>query len=157
MMVKTHIDKKAPILKWMLTPVSVVQDYFSIHQNWSMFAPNPGRRMLRVDALIEYRDGSSMLFPFPTPNDLTERYLYGERLRKFQNAGLGNKKNAHLWPDAARWILRTAGTKSYTKIPKRVTLFKAVKVIPPLSRRFFKHLSSIDVKESRKQFFTLEL
>ena len=157
MMVSAYLDKRAPILNWALTPVHLVQDYFSIHQRWSMFSPNPGKRIVRVEALIEYTDQTQKRFKFPSPTDLADKLMYGERFRKYQTQALAQKKNSHLWPDAARWVLRKAGEKSYSKIPARVILTKSVRVIPSPKAKFFIHLDRSDVIERTHSFYTLEL
>lgn len=107
-----------------------------------MFAPNPGKRMTKVEAKIEYTDGTSRLFEFPYGGIMNKKGLNNDRFRKYQTVALSKKKYSAVWPDAARWALRKSGEKHHRKIPRSVTLVRKVKVIPPIKERFFLSLIS---------------
>jgi hypothetical protein len=90
-----------------------VRPYFlwtGLFQSWDMFSPNPKSVNNYLEALIIYKDGSTVNYGFPRMQllDFAERY-YKERYRKYEEA-LASDDHAALWPDAARYIARLHST-----------------------------------------------
>ncbi len=88
----------------------VVRPYMlwaGLFQAWDMFAPEPSKLNLYVEARITFRDGQTRVWKFPRMQELgfVERYIK-ERYRKFATERLRVDENAALWPDAARYIAR---------------------------------------------------
>src|SRR5687768_9930957 len=66
-------------------PVDFYLSSFSLYQDWMMFAPNPSRNEYYFTAEVEFDNGTKDTFSFPKPWELTigQKYLDGERIRKF--------------------------------------------------------------------------
>jgi hypothetical protein len=94
-------------IKLMLSPVATAT---GLRQDWNMFAPNPRRENIDLNAEITYRNGEQYIWSFPQMQELgyAERYAK-ERYRKFANDNLWLTRNSAIWPDAARFIARLNG------------------------------------------------
>jgi len=94
---------------------AVVRPYFrwsGLFQSWDMFAPIPKVANTRVEAIVEYKDGSTELWTFPRMEQLGFREkLFKERYRKFAE-NLQREENDPLLPDVARHIARIESTPS---------------------------------------------
>jgi hypothetical protein len=93
----------------MLACRDFLRPYFlwtGLFQSWDMFSPNPKSVNNYLEALIIYKDGSTVNYSFPRMQllDFAERY-YKERYRKYEEV-LASDEHAALWPDAARHIAR---------------------------------------------------
>src|SRR3990167_5171909 len=82
MMVRAQLPMNSKILTWIYTPVTFVQSFFSMYQGWEMFAPNPSKLNIYMDAEIEFDDGTKMLWTFPraTFEGAMEKHLWGEKM-----------------------------------------------------------------------------
>ncbi len=96
----------------------------SLFQSWDMFAPDPLRLNLRVDAEITFRDGQTRSWAFPQMNELgfVDRY-FKERYRKYSTEYLRADGYEGLRPDAARYLARLHNDPSNP--PVKVTLFRS--------------------------------
>jgi hypothetical protein len=102
-----------------------------LFQNWDMFAPDPLRLNLRVDAEITFRDGQTRTWEFPRMDALgfVDRY-FKERYRKYATEYLrADNGNEALRPDAARYIARLNNQPSNP--PVTVTLYRSWSQIQP--------------------------
>ncbi len=97
---------------------------FSLFQNWAMFAPDPPKENINVDAEITFRDGETRTWTFPRMQELgwVDRY-YRERYRKYAIDHLRVDSDFALRPDAARYIARLNNPPGNP--PVRVTLFRS--------------------------------
>lgn len=152
MMVRAQIDSDAPLISFLYKPVTFVQNYLSMWRGWNMFAPNPLRSNAYIDAVVIFEDDSKVTWSFPRPSesDPVPRYLYGERYRKYAVDGLRLDRNSHLWPDAARFVLKKIRNKNFKKIPKKVLLRRNWKTIMDWNEKFIPHRE--ESKKSYKQY-----
>jgi hypothetical protein len=88
---------------------NAVRPYFlwsGLFQSWDTFAPMPKATNSYLEAIILYKDGSTLIWSFPRMEllSLTDRYVQ-ERHRKFVESVLDDKNSA-IWPDVARYVAR---------------------------------------------------
>jgi hypothetical protein len=124
-------------------PVDTYLSFFSIYQDWLMFAKNPSRTNSYLTADIEFIDGSVETYKFPNSKDLNhfEKYKFGERYRKIISEGIVSTNKKFLWKDAARFSIRKMKETQFTRIPKRVFLKKHTFEIPGWKEQFLPHNS----------------
>jgi hypothetical protein len=96
----------------------------SLFQSWDMFAPDPLRLNLRVDAEITFRDGETRTWYFPRMDELgfVDRY-FKERYRKYATEYLRADGYEALRPDAARYVARLHNQPENP--PVTVTLYRS--------------------------------
>lgn len=102
-----------------------------LFQNWDMFAPDPLKLNIRVDAEITYANGETRTWKFPRMDELgyVERY-FRERYRKYSTEYLRVDTYAGLRPDAARYIARLNNQPSNP--PVTVSLFRSWSEMKPM-------------------------
>lgn len=90
-------------------PVSAYMYATGLWQYWDMFAPNPQRRDVSLEAVAIYSSGSEKTYRFPRQRDFPvfERY-FRERTRKYIERGAG-RRYQYLWPHMARYAARRLG------------------------------------------------
>lgn len=123
-----------------------------------MFAPNPSRMNVFVSAVVEFEDGTRATYSFPRPGELTllQKYVYGEKLRKFVTEGLRKDENAWMWPDASKFVLRQMRDKHFDKIPRKVHLYRHWHETADLKESFQPHLQKINNYHAYR-FYTHEV
>jgi hypothetical protein len=123
-----------------------------------MFAPDPGKINTHITAEVEFYDGSKDTYKFPRGRDLTigQKYLYGEKYRKFLTEAFDHHDKSFLWEDVAKFALRKMKNQSFAKIPKSVHLSSHWEKVPDLGKSFRKHLAHQDVFTTNK-FYTYEV
>ncbi|MFZ0738055.1 MAG: hypothetical protein WCA98_05265 [Candidatus Acidiferrales bacterium] len=102
---------------------NAVRPYFlwsGLFQSWDMFSPSPKTTNSFMEAIVLYKDGSTLIWSFPRMEllSLTDRYPK-ERYRKFVE-DLLNDKNSALWPDVARYVARLPNIRAQQ--PQKVML-----------------------------------
>lgn len=135
-------------------PVDHYLSFFSLYQDWMMFAPNPGKLNVALKAEIEFTDGSKEAFLFPDSSklSLTEKYRFGEKYRKIISESLSRQNHAYLWSDSAKFALRKVRLQHLTKIPYKVDLIRLCDEIPNLSSEFRPHQHSPDKFQETKMY-----
>ncbi|HXH60887.1 MAG TPA: hypothetical protein VNI20_05965 [Fimbriimonadaceae bacterium] len=90
-------------------------------QYWDMFSPNPATRDSWLDAIVEYKDGTKMVYKYPRMYDMSifEKY-FKERYRKFAENAIPDK-DSYKWPAIARRVAYLSD-KDDTNPPVKVTL-----------------------------------
>lgn len=139
-------------------PVDAYLSFFSLYQDWMMFAPNPGKANILLTARVEFEDGSKENYQFPNPQnmDVFQKYSSGEKFRKIISEGIRKDSNLFMWKDTAKFVLRKIKTKHFNKVPMRVDLIRHWDDIPLISKDFREHrLVSNDYK--RHIFYTYEV
>ena len=103
-----------------LPVVQPLLDTTGLSQNWNLFAPNPRRSTLRLEARIDYADGTSSVWRTPISDSFVGTYR-AFRWRKWASYVVSDSRRA-LWPHAANWLadIHTRGGK----VPVRVTLYR---------------------------------
>ena len=159
MMIRAQLHQNSPVINYIYKPITFIQNYFSLWRGWSMFAPNPLRINGFVDAKIIYQDGSQKTWTFPGPQKgtLLQRYMYGERYRKYIMDGLRLDKNSHLWPDAAKFVIRKTSKENLNKIPSKIILRRRWQDIPNWNIFFIPHKSKLSNDYNTFEFYTHEV
>jgi hypothetical protein len=103
--------------------LKVLQPYVfatGLDQNWSVFAPDPRRQVLDLNARIEYADGSAEIWKLPSGGALIGTY-WDYRWRKWLEY-VSSDAHQDLWKPAAIWIARYEADRS--RRPVQVTLIR---------------------------------
>ena len=103
-----------------LPAVKPVLDATGLNQNWNLFAPNPRRSTLRLEARIDYADGTSSVWRTPISDPFVGTYR-AFRWRKWASYVLSSSRR-QLWPAAAAWLAKIHTRAG--KVPVKVTLFR---------------------------------
>jgi hypothetical protein len=158
MMIRAQIDDSKPMARFFYTPVTHFQNYFSLWRGWKMFAPNPLRTNSWVEArIITDKDDLKYSFPGPQKGSLFQRYLIGERFRKYIVEGVRLDKNSHLWPDAAKYVYRKFNAKYPEKNVKEIKLIRKWREIPKWHHMFIDHRTESNIKFNYYTFYTYKV
>lgn len=160
MMLRAQLHESSPVINFVYKPVTYVQNYFSMWRGWSMFAPNPLRINAYIDAKVVFEDGSTLIWDFPRPKDdnLVDRYLFGERYRKYMTDGLRLENKRFLWEDAAKFILRKIAPTQLRKTPVSVTLRRRWEDLPHWNAKFIPHRTPVDHSKFKSfEFYTYKV
>ena len=100
----------------------------ALSQTWNLFAPNPRRSTLRLEARMTYADGTQLVWRQPEGDPFISEYR-GYRWRKWASNMMSDRRQA-LWPDVADWLAeqhRRDGER-----PTEVVLVRQFYMAPPL-------------------------
>lgn len=145
-MVKHQLPKNSKFITTAYKPVDAYLSFFSVYQDWMMFAPNPNRHNVYLTAEVEFMDGSKTNYSFPQ----------GERFRKITVEGIRADDKSFLWRDTAKFVLRKIKNENYTKIPLKVHLYRHWEIIPDMEKEFRPHGTFAKNYESYK-FYSYEV
>jgi len=153
MMARAQFDDKAPLINFIYKPITFVQNYLSLWRGWNMFAPNPLRTNQYIDAKIVYKDGTHKIWNFPRPSsqDLFNRYMWGERFRKYTSDALRLDSKQFLWKDGAKFVLKKVLQENNSKKPIEIILRRRWLQIPNWNKSFIPHRS-----EPKQEYNTFE-
>lgn len=145
-MIRVHVPLNTKLFSTIYKPVDFYLSFFSIYQDWMMFAKNPSRLNTYLTADVEFIDGTIQTFQFPRPSSLTylEKYKYGERFRKIISESVFMPNKKFLLKDVARYSLRKLKSAYSSKIPKKVHLKKHFFITPLISDQFISHKAKKD-------------
>lgn len=111
--------------------LKVVRPYItltSLDQNWGVFAPDPRRISIDMQARIRYADGSTATLDLPRSNDVYGAY-WDYRWRKWAEWIRQDAQN-QLWKPAALWFARKAAVGG--RLPIEVVLVRRwYELLPP--------------------------
>lgn len=157
-MIRVHVPLDYKFFSNIYRPVDSYLSFFSVYQDWYMFAPNPSRTNYDLSAEVEFTDGSKVLWYFPRAFEmgLGDKYAFGERYRKFIGEGVRKNDNSFMWKDTAKFALRKVGEENFEKIPKRVHLRRYWEDVPLLSDGFRPH-GTRNAKMESFRFYTHEV
>lgn len=112
--------------------------FFSFYQDWMMFAPNPLRLNSEIYAIVEFESGDIVKYYFDSPTKLNhlQKYLGGEKMRKYFQDTVSNTGNFFTHRDMAKYVLRQLGEAHSEKIPLRVKLVQSKNFIPSPDEEF---------------------
>lgn len=119
-----------------------------LDQRWGVFAPNPRRVSLDFYAIVEYPDGSTLLWGIPKPDEPFLEPYRTYRWRKWMSWVRLDRNEDDLWEPAARWIMGDMERAGQT--PNRVTLVRKSYENPEPGS------GDATPQWSESQFFTLE-
>jgi len=159
MMARAQFDKKSPLINFVYTPITFVQNYFSMWRGWEMFAPNPLRTNQYVDAKITFKDGEKIIrdFPRPSNNSLLARYMWGERYRKYTSDALRLDSKKFLWKDAAIFVMKSIKETHPNKQPIEVKLRRRWLDIPNWNKEFILHGELPKNEYKTYEYYTLQI
>ena len=130
-------DSGIPLHTALRTRLSRYMTYPGLRQTWTMFAPNPMRWNVYVEAEITFADGSRTTWAVPRMERLGhfERHQK-ERYRKWSTERLGvDQPNPVLTRAAAQYVARQVEARPENP-PRRVELVRYFSPIPaPKTRR----------------------
>jgi hypothetical protein len=157
-MLRIHLPLDAKFIGATYRPVDAYLSFFSIYQDWMMFAKNPARLNIYLTADVEFDDGTRDTYVFPKPTELSllEKYIYGERFRKIISESIRRDDNRFMWPDTAKFALRKLRDRNFAKLPLRVHLNRHWYVTPAMEQEFLPHLQRKANYEKFK-FYTYEV
>jgi hypothetical protein len=87
-----------------LKAASPFLDLTGLHQNWNLFAPDPRRVTLQLEARITYADGKRAVWNPPVGDPFVGVYR-SFRWRKWAGYVV-SRRNASLWAPTAAWVAR---------------------------------------------------
>jgi len=97
-------------------------------QGWTMFAPNPYRRDVYVEARIHHADGSIVSWDFPRMATMPYTVRYGkERWRKYVEVA---EMQEWMWPAMAAYAVKVNQRPGQSPATG-VGLIRYVRVVPP--------------------------
>jgi hypothetical protein len=113
----------------LVSPIENYVNFWGLWHSWDMFAPAPLSLNFRIEAIIQYQDGSTRTWNFPEMAKLSlwERYQK-ERYRKWAERVRLDSSSA-IWDDTCRFVARLNDTP--TNHPTRVILIRHWEQIPP--------------------------
>lgn len=157
-MVRVHLPLDKTFFKSLYRPVDAYLSFFSIYQDWLMFAPNPTRMNASLSAVVEFDDGSSDTFMFPKSADMDifDKYTHGEKYRKIITEAIRNDTHKWMWKDTAKFALRKLKEKNFSKIPMKVELYRHWAETPQMTTKFIPHGERIP-GEKKYKFYTYEV
>lgn len=158
-MFRTHVPlDTSRFFSTLYKPVDTYLSFFSIYQDWMMFAPNPTKLNLILTAEIEFEDGTRDTYHFPDSGKMNfvGKYSGGEKYRKIVTEGIRKDSNQWMWKDVAKFALRKVGERNLDKIPLRVHLTRRWADTPSLTERFVTHAEQFTHTQSHT-FFTYEV
>ena len=124
----TSLPTHSQLAKLFVSWVGPLWSAAALNQNWRMFAPNPPRTNDYFTASVHFLDGHSETWtvPYFDPK-LFHEGLSKEHFRKWSNDGLMREKMSWIWPDAAKYIVRSYYPRS--RLIDRITFVKHVALI----------------------------
>jgi hypothetical protein len=117
-------------------------NYFvGFHQGWSMFAPYPGGVNSYVDAMVEYTDGSTGIWLYPRPNQMSaiDKSLAGEKYRKLSQEKLLPWQNIELWNDLSQYVIRDLHAKFPVKKVASIQFYRHTNLVKSPKVFFVSH------------------
>lgn len=142
-MIRIHLPLDAKYFSSIYRQVDKYLSFFSIYQDWMMFAKDPSRVSIYMTADIEFDDGTKDTYTFPNPMEmsLSQKYVSGERFRKIISEAIRRDDHRFMWEDVAKFALRKVKDKHYSKIPMKVHLVRHWYETPDVQSRFIPHKS----------------
>jgi hypothetical protein len=102
-------------------------DVTGLHQNWNLFAPDPRRITLQLEARIVYADGQTVLW-HPSVGDPVVGVYATFRWRKWASYVVSRANSSALWAPTADWVARTHLRDG--RYPARVVLVRRSYLAP---------------------------
>ncbi len=126
-----------------LSLIAGYQKTLALYQGWSMFAPNPSRENLFVDADVYFANGSKEKWAFPRANQENRGALMmRERLRKYTQDNLEMKDQEALWLDLSHFVARDVESFEAQHLGRKITgiqFYRHVNYIPNVEEEFIPH------------------
>jgi hypothetical protein len=157
MIVWDSLPDKSVVAEKFLYSIRYYQMFFALDQAWSMFAPVPGGVNSYLDAELKFTDGSKETWTFPRPSqiDPTDKFLAGERYRKYSQENLVPMERSEVWFDLSHYVAREVDRielKGRHRVLEDVTIFKHSSIVQPPEKVFIPH-GQISTKYSNEAVF----
>lgn len=123
-----NLPGSSPIRTRLLKKAQPFLNATGLDQGWGVFAPDPRRAVYGLHAVVEYDDGSSATWRFPTGDDLIGGY-WDYRWRKWMENVNDDGNGATLRKPAALWAAKETAHKGAH--PIRVQLFRSIATLRP--------------------------
>ena len=111
-----------------LRPGQTYLNATGLDQIWSVFAPDPRRTSVDMEARIRYADGTRGVWHLPEGNDVTGEY-WDYRWRKWLENVILDARRHQLWRPAARFI--AGRERASGRQPVRITLVRRWRDLRP--------------------------
>lgn len=157
MMLRAQIKTSNSNFHTLYSPINYLQNYLSLYRGWKMFAPNPLRFNVFVEAKIEFHDKSSMYWKFRRPSEFSilKKLFLKDRLRKYVTDSLRLDKKRHLHRRIAIYIKSKVFKKTNKKI-KKISLYRKWQKIPDWNKSFIPHLKEPSSPYRANKFYEKE-
>jgi hypothetical protein len=101
----------------------------AVDQDWRIFAPEPRRDGVRVEALIAWSDGARTVWRMPSGEPLFGAYR-DYRWRKWAEHAASDEIGPWLWGPLARYVVRQLPSRA-PSVPTRLTIVRRTQAVPP--------------------------
>jgi hypothetical protein len=157
-MLRIYLPLETKFFRTIYKPIDSYLSFFSIYQDWMMFAPNPSRVNFKLKARVEFSDGVVDFFYFTHSGGLSlkQKYFFGEKFRKLVFDVAQKRERHFLCKDLAKFALRKMRQEHFNKIPIRVQLITIADEIPDIKDEFRLHHQSHQFKKVTP-FYTYEV
>jgi hypothetical protein len=104
-----------------------VVNALGLNQNWNVFAPDPRRQSIGLEARVTFTDGSHETWRPYVGGDLVGSYRDYRWGKWVENVRLD--RNRELWPGTAGWVARRASRRDHRV--RRVALIRRWREVQP--------------------------
>lgn len=144
MMVTAALPNRSLLGSKVLSVFSYYQSFLGLQQSWNMFAPVPSSQNSYVEASIEFTDGSRERWTLPRPSLMTagDKFLLGERYRKYSQEHLRPQKKYQVWMDLGKFTtkeVRLIESQGLKRDIKHIEFFHYSNFIPHPDTEFIPH------------------
>ncbi len=160
MVVTSGLPDRSVLGQRIVTLFSPYQQLFGLDQPWSMFAPNPSSVNSYIGAEIIFTDGSSEQWTFPRSSRLDpwERFLSGEKLRKYSQENLVPSQKTEMWRDLGRFLERQISaieSQGRQRHIREIQFYKYTNTVKAPSQEFIPH-GTLSAQFERQAGYTYE-
>lgn len=118
----------SPLRHSLLRPAQPYLNALALDQAWALFAPDPRRAVIDLDAIVRYEDGSTADWHFPRDGALIGTYR-DYRWRKWAENAIADQNGGALWKPAALWAAAREQRAGHRVVS--VTLLRHVAPLTP--------------------------
>jgi hypothetical protein len=101
----------------------------AVDQDWRIFAPEPRRNGVRVEAVVDWSDGARTVWRMPSGERLFGAYR-DYRWRKWAEYAASDEIGPWLWAPLARYVLRRLPSRA-PSVPRHLTIVRRTQAVPP--------------------------
>lgn len=158
MMLKPQLPLNTKFFSMIYRPINLIEGSIGTNQTWQMFSPNPAKLDSYVIGEVTYEDGSTASYDFNKPlgQNILEKYLFGEKYRKYVGEHLRTDQKVFMWEDGAMFAVRKLAAQNEGKKPVKVTLTRFWHETPDWRQHFLKH-SQLKSAYNSYLYYTKEL
>jgi hypothetical protein len=144
MIVLGSLPDRSTLCRKFMNLLQPYQNLFGLSQAWNMFSPNPSSKNSYVEAEIIFTDNSveHWTLPRPTQMDWKEKFLGGERFRKFTQEHLLSRKRNGLLRDLGRFAagdIEAIESQGRHREISEIKFFEYWSLVPKPEKQFIPH------------------